>query len=270
VLRRLGQFSALSPAAVARQFGGQARAVHDLARGIDPRHLDVTLPPPAITQVAHFTRDPLRDRAPLMASVERVARILAESMALAGYSAEGLRVVLTLEDDREVERATSIRPPTVQAERLIVAAQRVTSFMETPAPVASLRITAYPLRPWHTATQQLGFAGSPDTREARLQLALESLWSRFGELVIRVASLVGSPLPLAIQVQVDSGGRPKLLQWGGWTRIVAGVSDHWRTSSRWWQQPIEREHYLVQTQYGSTYSVYAQYQRWYVDRKYPR
>jgi hypothetical protein len=82
--------------------------------------------------------------------------------------------------------------------------------------------------------------------------------------------LVGSPLPLRIQVQVDAKGRPSLLKWGGWTRFVRGVLDHWRTSSRWWQQPVEREHYLVQTQNGSTYSVYAQDQRWYIDRKYPR
>jgi DNA polymerase-4 len=269
-IETLGQFAALSPAAVARQFGPQSRSVHDLARGIDPRPLDVTTPPPAVTHVAHFTRDPLRDRIPLMHSVARVARMVAETLDVAGFSAEGLRIVVTLEDDREVERATTIRPPTAQAERLAVTAQRVTSLMDISAPVTALRVTAYPLRPWHTATQQLGFVDNPQSKQAQLQLALESLWSRFGELVIRVASLVGSPLPLRIQVQIDAKGRPSLLKWGGWTRMVRGVLDHWRSSSRWWQQPVEREHYLVQTQSGSTYSVYAQDQHWYVDRKYPR
>lgn len=266
----LGQFADLAPAAIARQFGAGALSVHNLARGIDPRSINPAAPPPAITHIANFTHDPLRDRTVLARNVEKVASIVAQSLEVAGYHAEGLRVVVTLNNDEEAQRATTIRPPTADTAPIVRAALRVASMIETPRPVSALRITAYPLRPWHADAQQLGFMDRPPEKVRRLQLTLQSLWARFGETMIRVASLVGSPVPIEVKVRPDVTGRPMTIQWGGYARIVKHIRDHWRTSSRWWQKPISREHYLVETMQGSTYAVFAQDQRWYIDRKHPR
>jgi len=266
----LGQFADLAPAAIARQFGAGALGVHNLARGIDPRPINPAAPPPAVTHVANFTYHPLRDRMVLARNVEKVAGLVAQSLDVAGYHAEGLRVVVTFNNDAEAQRATTVRPPTADTQPIIRAALRIASMIETPQPVTSLRITAYPLRPWYADAQQLSFVDQPPDTVRQLQLTLATLWSRFGEMIIRVASLVGSPVPIEVKVQPDPRGRPMTFQWGGYARIVKHIRDHWRTTSRWWQKPIHREHYLVETMHGNTYSVFAEDQRWYIDRKHPR
>lgn len=268
-IETLGQFADLSSAAVSRQFGAGAQSVHELARGIDPRPLAVTAPPPSVTQVANFIRDPLHDRYALMRHVEKLAIIIAGSLEVAGYHAEALRVCLTQENGEKLQYANALNPPTADAQRLVLIAQRITSFINLTGPVVSVHLIAYPLRAWHAGTQQLGFFDISSERELRLRQTLETLWTRFGELVIRVASLIGPPLPLKIVAQVDSLGRPKLLNWGGWSRAVAAILDHWRTETRWWQMPEYREHFLVQTDDGATHSIYAQNGNWYLDRKYP-
>jgi DNA polymerase-4 len=266
----LGDLAVLSVNAVVTQFGRGARSLHDLARGIDLRPLDVTAPPPVITQVANFGFDPLRDRGALQHHVEALAKHVAHELDQSGYHAEGLRVTLVLSNHRTLERATTVKPPTAQTERVAGAALRVASFMDTPHPVMALAITAYLLHPWHAAAQQLAFGERLPDHKLRLEQAIESLKARFGEFIVRVATFLNQPRPLRIEVRADAQGRPKILSWNGWSRFVKRTHDHWRTTSRPWDKRKKREHYLVETQHGGRYSVFAETHEWYVDRTHPQ
>jgi hypothetical protein len=67
---------------------------------------------------------------------------------------------------------------------------------------------------------------------------LRNLQQRFGETIIRLASVIGPPLPLSIEVGLRPDGTPMWLRWGGWTRRVDPVYEFWREQHNWWDQPV--------------------------------
>jgi len=93
------------------------------------------------------------------------------------------------------------------------------------------------------------------------------LRQKFGEMVINTASWIGPPLPLPIVVETDVEHKPLRLRWGGWSRRVVDIYEIWREQRRWWEQPIIREYYHVETDAGTVFTIFRDLGgNWFLDR----
>jgi DNA polymerase-4 len=264
----LGGLAQLPRAAVTLQFGSESAFYHDLARGIDPRPLMPQAPPPAISRTLK-PLEPIHDRAMLLAAVERLTTRLARRLAETGYHALALCLTTLTADGQEQTTGASVKPPSAEAEQLRRLAGRLLGKLTPGADVAGVTVTAYPLREWHHSLRQLSLLDAPrQSALARLQATLKALKQRFGEAVIRLASLIGPPVPLAIKVNARTDGLPIGLSWGDWSRQVKAVWNEWRAQSGWWDQPVARHYYQIETDEGTIYTVFCDAQgRWFLDRR---
>ncbi|MHB0876908.1 MAG: hypothetical protein ACYC5O_12795 [Anaerolineae bacterium] len=55
------------------------------------------------------------------------------------------------------------------------------------------------------------------------------------------------PAP-AIEVIADPAGRPRVVNWRG-GQYAGQTVDHWRVETAWWEEPVARDYYLVETEY---------------------
>jgi hypothetical protein len=135
--------------------------------------------------------------------------------------------------------------------------------------VTGLTLSAYPLREWHVGARQMALFAEPEQpRLARLREVLRALQQRFGEAVIRLASVIGPPLPLAIDVGLRPDGTPMWLRWGGWARLVDQVYEFWREQRNWWDQPVARDYYQVELNGEVVFTVFRDGKgRWFLDRR---
>jgi nucleotidyltransferase/DNA polymerase involved in DNA repair len=264
----LGGFAQLPHAAVVMQFGSEWAVYHDLARGIDPRPLAPQSPPPMI---AHTLRlpDPIADRRMALAALEHLAGQLARELDKAGYHAVALSLTAAAIDEQEHIAGGPIKPPSSDAALLRRMAGRLLGKLSFSAEVSRLALTAYPLREWHLGARQLTlFEETIQPKLARLQEVLRILRQRFGEAVIRLASLVGPPLPIPIRVRAQADGAPSLLSWGGWSRPVERVYEYWREMKTWWNAPVERDYYQVIAAGETVFTVFRDSKgRWFLDRR---
>ncbi len=147
-------------------------------------------------------------------------------------------------------------------------AGRLLGTLELDAGITEAAIIAYPLREWHLGARQMSLVDEPVTpRLARLQRVLQTLRQRFGEAVIRLASLLGPPLPLGIEVGPGPEGEPQWLRWGGWERIVNQVYEYWREEWSWWDQPEMRDYYQVEIRGEVTFTIFRDsLGHWFLDR----
>ena len=264
----LGGLAQLPHAAVTLQFGSESAFYHDLARGIDPRPLRPQTPPLSISRTLK-PPEPIHDRAMLLAAVERLTTRLARRLAETGYHALALSLTTFTVDGQEQTTGTSVKPPSAEAEQLRRLAGRLLGKLTFGTDVAGVTVTAYPLREWHHSLQQLSLLDTPrQSALARLQVTLKVLKQRFGETVIRLASLIGPPVPLPIKVKARTDGLPIGLSWGDWSRQVKAVWNEWRAQSGWWDQPVARHYYQIETDDGTIYTVFCDAQgRWFLDRR---
>jgi len=264
----LGGFAQLPHAAVTLQFGSELAFYHDLARGIDPRPLTPQMPPPSISRTLR-PLEPIRDRAMMLIAVERLATRIAQRLDEAGYHALALSVNVVTADDSEQSTGAPVKPPASDAEQLRRLAGRLLGKLTFEADVIGVTVTAYPLREWHQSARQLTLLDAPlQSAVLRLQATLKVLKQRFGEAVIRLASLIGPPIPLAIKVKAQSDGSPLTLSWGGWSRQVKTVWNIWREQGRWWDQPVARHYYQVEGGDGTLYTLFCDDQGgWFLDRR---
>jgi len=125
------------------------------------------------------------------------------------------------------------------------------------------------LREWHLGARQLTlFEETLQPKLARIQEVLRLLRQRFGEAVIRLASLIGPPMPIPIRVRAEADGMPSILSWGGWSRPVERVYEYWREMRTWWSAPIERDYYQVVVVGDAVYTVFRDGKgRWFLDRQ---
>ena len=76
--------------------------------------------------------------------------------------------------------------------------------------------------------------------------------------------------PLPIRVRCDDHGRPTALTYGGQTRTVTHIAEHWLTPAAWWADlpntPAERVHYKVVTDGRQLCDVMYTDGAWYLDR----
>ena len=76
--------------------------------------------------------------------------------------------------------------------------------------------------------------------------------------------------PLPIRVRCDTHGRPTEVTYGGHTRTVTQVAEHWLTPAAWWAHlpntPTERVHYKLVTDGRHLCDIMYTGGAWYLDR----
>ena len=263
----LGGIAKLHYAAFVRQFGSDTGVFHALACGIDPRPLSPQSPPPSIVRTFNLP-EPLAERRMVLAALEHLAAGLARSLDQSGYHALAVSLTVTLTDDRELTTGAPLKPPSADADALRRLAGRLLGKLTIEAEVNCLTLTAYPLREWHVGARQLElFEPATHLKLARLREVLRMLWERFGETIVKLASVTGPPAPLPIRVRAQSAGRPAWLSWGGWSREVVRIFEYWRKETTWWDQPTIRDYYQLETKEGTVLTVFQDDRgRWYLDR----
>jgi DNA polymerase-4 len=268
-VRTLGALAKLPRLAVLRQFGSSAGPLYDLACGTDARPIHADAPPLRLVRSHNFV-DPLSDRAPLLAHVERMTQDLSKEMSRRGYQAEGLQLQIeeAQGDERAVREASPqaigkpVKPPSSSADHLARLGARMLGSLIIGVPVSSLSLTVYPLRPFHLGAAQLTLFGSTavspfashTTFGQALRETLQRLRDRFGELSVLIASLVVAPAPRPIQVTTDRQGLPKGIVWRERIWRVRSTYEHWRERRHWWGDPFERDYFRLEIEDGSTRS----------------
>ncbi len=275
----LGGFADLPHAAVVMQFGAECGFFHDLARGIDPRPLSPESPPPMLSRGLSLA-EPLVDRRQVLVVLEHLAGRLARELDKSGYHAMALSLTVSTADPQETvpghetlyptqTTGAPVKPPSSDVQLLRRTAGRLLGNLKLSSGVTGLTLSAYPLREWHEGARQMALFEEPDQpRLARLRVVLRNLQQRFGEAVIRLASVIGPPLPLSIDVGLRPDGTPMWLRWGGWARLVDQVYEFWREQHNWWDQPVARDYYQVELNGEVVFTVFRDGKgRWFLDRR---
>lgn len=270
-LHTLGDLAALRKVAVLRQFGGEISGLYELARGHDPRPLNPDVPPLRLVRSLRLT-SPVEQRLPLLNALQRLCWQLSKTLSHKGYHAEALKVTLYAADGARLELGQAAKPPTSDEARLSRLAAVLLGRLPITAPIAVVAVSVYPLRPWHLGLHQVALreAGTPE-RQVRFETTLQLLIHRFGAAVVRVASLLGPPVPVRVEVTLNHHGFPGRLELGGQTYALTEVVDHWREEQAWWDRPLRRDYFRVTMPDGSHRKIFQNLVNgdWYLDRSWP-
>jgi DNA polymerase-4 len=272
-LHTLGDLAALRKPAVLRQFGGELAGLFELARGNDPRALNPDVPPLRLVRSMTLP-EPVGERPPLLRALQRLSWQISRDLERRGCHAEALKLTLLTESGQPLEAAQAAKPPTCDEARLSRLAALLLGKLNVAAPVHRVALSAYPLRAWHLGWHQLTLRDqSAGDRAPRLEEALQLLAHRFGQAMIRVAALLGPPVPVPIGVSLDSDGRPARLRVGGQMIGLAGVDDHWREERQWWEARggVRRDYFRVVLPDGTLRKIFQNLAdgEWYLDRSWP-
>ena len=280
-LHTLGDLAALPRIAVIRQFGAHAGFLHDLASGADPRPVFVDAPQLELRHTATFA-PPTADRYTLQAHGERMSAELAAKLAQSKHQAQGLRIQVVDMEGTITTTTTSVEPPTADEAWLKRRSGILLEQLSIKRPIETLEIVGYPLRPVHLGAAQLALFSAPlDQRRQQLQEALRRLRTRFGDLVVRIASLVAPPRPRPIEVETGVDAAPSLLIWhddipaprsgtgAPHTYRVHRIYEHWRERRTWWAQPQERDYYRLEDVTGMLRVIYLDRRtnQWWLERR---
>ncbi len=269
-LHTLGDLAALRKAAVLRQFGGDISGLYELARGHDPRPLNPDVPPLRLVRSLRLT-SPVHQRQPLLNAIQRLCWQLSKTLNHKGYHAEALKLTLYAADGTRTELGQAAKPPTSDEARLSRLAAVLLGRLPVDAPVAIVAVSVYPLRAWHLGLHQVALreAGVP-ARQVRFEEVLQLLIHRFGAAVVRVASLLGPPVPVRVEVSLTRAGLPGRLEVGEQSYALE-VVDQWREEQSWWDRPLRRDYVRVTMPDGSPRKLFQNLVNgdWYLDRSWP-
>jgi nucleotidyltransferase/DNA polymerase involved in DNA repair len=270
-LHTLGDLAALRKPAVLRQFGGEMSGLYELARGDDPRPLNPDVPPLRVVRSLRLA-EPVAERGVLLNVTQRLSRQVSSALSAHGYHAEALKLTLAGADGRRWEAGQALKPPTSDEARLGRLAAQLLGRLTPATPVEAVIVGVYPLRSWHLGAHQvtLAEAGVP-AKQRELENTLQLLMRRFGEAVIRVAALLGPPVPLKVQVSLDTAGLPARLDYGGRARVVLALDEAWREERSWWERPVRRDYFRVVLGDGTYRNVFQDLVSgdWFIDRAWP-
>jgi hypothetical protein len=191
-----------------------------------------------------------------------------------GYHAEGLKLTLYTASGAALEMGQTAKPPTSDEARLARLAALLLGKLPVAEPVVAVALSAYPLRSWHLGLHQISLAEGnvpPSGKQTRFETALQALVHRFGEVVLRVAALVGPPVPIHVTVTIAGDGRPLSYELGGQRSVVLEVDDTWREEREWWSRPLRRDYFRVLLADGSLRKLFQDLvdREWYLDRSWP-
>ncbi|MCC6191469.1 MAG: hypothetical protein IT318_20790 [Anaerolineales bacterium] len=272
-LHTLGDLVALRKPAMLRQFGGEISSLYELARGHDPRPLNPDVPPLRLVRSLRLA-SPVCERQPLLNAIQRLCWQLSKTLNHKAYHAEALKLTLYPVEGSPTELGLAAKPPTSDEIRLGRLAAQLFGRLPVTAPVVAVALSVYPLRAWHLGARQIDLlqAGAPE-KQLRFEAALQLLAHRFGAAVLRVAALLGPPIPIPIEVALNAQGEPVSLSIGGVVRKVTAIHEHWREEKHWWDEgrALRRDYYrviLTDDSYRNLFQDLGTY-GWYLDRAWP-
>lgn len=272
-IHTLGNLAALSKAAVLRHFGAKAALWYELARGNDSRFLQPDLPPLRMAKSVTLN-EPVADRQVVLNIVSHLSRRLSRSLHNRGYQAEAIKVILEVGNTTPVllEKGQALKPPTADEGAISRLAQQILGRLGVSLPVARVSLSAYPLRTWQLDGEQLGLmkVGVPE-RKARRESAIQLLIHRFGEGIIFLASLLGSPIPIKLKVTLNPEGYPSMVVLAGQPHLVYAIDEIWREEKSWWDKPIRRDYFRLILADFSLRNIFHNLDNdeWYLDRAWP-
>jgi hypothetical protein len=217
---------------------------------------------------------PVRERQPLLNAVQRLCWQLSKVLTHKGYHAEALKLTLYTAAGGPVELGQAAKPPTSDEARLGRLAAQLLGRLPVTAPVVAVAVSVYPLRAWHLGAHQIDLlrAGVPE-KQLRFESALQLLVHRFGQAIVRVAALLGPPVPLPVAVTLDDCGAPASLAFGGLVRRVVAIHERWREERHWWDEgrALRRDYYRVTLADDSYRNIFQDLvtHAWYLDRAWP-
>ena len=270
-LHTLGDLAALRKPAVLRQFGPEISGLYELARGNDPRPINPDVPPLRIVRSLRLA-GPVSERPILLNALRRLCWQMSKVLNGKGYHAEGLKLTLYTLTGGTLEIGQAAKPPTGDEARLARLAALLLGKLPVSEPVVAVALSAYPLRSWHLGAHQISLAdaGVPE-KQTRFETALQVLVHRFGEVVLRVAALVGPPVPIRVAVTLGGDGHPLSFELGGQNSTVLEIDDYWREERDWWSHPLRRDYFRVLLSDGSLRKLFQDLvdREWYLDRSWP-
>lgn len=270
-LYTLGDLAALNKAAVLRQFGGELSGLYELARGHDPRRLNPDVPPLRLVRSMRLT-EPVSERGILLNVTSRICGRMSRVLVEKGYHAEAIKLSLIGEDGQTHDAGQALKPPTADDGRLNRTAAQLLGRLQVTAPIGRVVLSCYPLRSWHLSTHQMTLSEhGVSAKQTKLEETLQLLYHRFGLAIIRIAALLGPPLPIMIEVLLNTEGQPARLLYGGLNRVVTGIDERWREERLWWERPIKRDYFRVVLGDGSFRNIFQDLitDRWFLDRAWP-
>lgn len=272
-LHVLGDLAALRKLAVLRQFGAEISSLYELARGNDPRPLNPDVPPLRIVRSLRLA-GPVSERVVLLNALQRLCWQMGKALNGKGYHAEGLKLTLYTASGATREIGQAAKPPTSDEARLARLAALLLGKLPVAEPVVAVALSAYPLRSWHLGMHQISLAEGgvpPFGKQTRFETALHVLVHRFGEVVLRVAALVGPPRPIHVTVAIGGNGQPVSYELGGQKNTVVQIDDTWREERDWWARPLQRDYFRVLLTDNSLRKIYQDLvdHEWYLDRSWP-
>jgi len=185
----IGQLQAMPRAALVRRFGGHGADLHDLAFGRDDRPVEPYTAPKSMGAEETFgtdCRDPARLATVLREQAERVARELRGD----GVAAARVTLKLRFSDFHTITRAMTAEP-TQDGLELYRRARTLLDRERLDQPIRLIGLSASGLGPAEQG--QLSLLDPDAVRRERLARVVDRLAKRFGDDVVRPASLLDPP-----------------------------------------------------------------------------
>jgi len=172
----IGELARLPAAAVTSRLGEAGRALHRLARGLDPRPLTPRQPPSDFREGMELEW-PLASLEPFLFLARAALDRLCRRLEAEGLGCARLGVSLTLEPEGLDERAIVLPAPSREAKTLLRLVQLDLEARPPGAPVCGFVFTAAPDRP---RAAQLALFGPPALSPDRLATTLARLFALLG------------------------------------------------------------------------------------------
>lgn len=292
-LATLGEIARLPADTLARRFGGGAAAFATLARGIDPTPLTPFRIPESLFEKLDLPA-PTAELEPLLFSVKTLLDRVCARLAGRGRAAAKLSLHLVLEEWDRAAPATTIdlRLPraTMVVKTILEVAKERLARLALPGPAVELAIEVIESLP--TRRTQLDLFSKAGPAPERLALTLGRLATAFGAGAVFSAALadehrperayaaavpvapVGGggagvgrasggvrptrllPVPEGCSVVPAVHGRSAELVVRGRRLAVTGMQGPERLSGEWWEEPFDRDYWLVRTEEGSQWWVF--------------
>jgi DNA polymerase-4 len=187
----IGQLQKMPRAVLVRRFGGHGAELHDLAFGRDDRPVEPYTAPKSMGAEETFEadcRDPARLATVLREQAERVARELRES----GVASARVTLKLRFSDFHTITRAVTAEP-TQDGLELYRRARTLLDRERLDQPIRLIGLSASGLGP--AGAGQLSLLDPTALRRERLARVVDGLAARFGDDVVRPASVLPRPQP---------------------------------------------------------------------------
>jgi nucleotidyltransferase/DNA polymerase involved in DNA repair len=177
-LRTLGAVAAIGPRELESQLGPEGRRAVQLARGLEPDHLEPWRPP-MFTSAHRQFESPVEDREAMLFVARALCDDLAVELGLRGAGAKRVRVRLRLEDAAEESRDSVVRHPLSSASELFGLIGSWIKEWQPAAPITEIWIELPVLE--GAGRRQLRLWAGGDGTSEEVVAALERLQERYGE-----------------------------------------------------------------------------------------